>query len=349
MARFTIVEATKKCQNYIKKSMSENDKIICTCANLSEKKIDDYFVSKNNTVSSFQEFLNDTRAGTFCTACRLDLETIFIKKNQTDFKFHNIEIKNTINFKKKIYHLVDKVLPKITLKNQNYFPILHIKEVEFNQSIWVTNMRILSEKLRSKIKIDDVDVEINLYNSRGLKVWSISKVVKVDSREIFVIPSEKILEKDFKISIGWVEVLRNFKINCSKGTTRPQIMVYTKNSNCAVHGQDIGFTKENSHSSLFRPDVDIQILTFINPSNKTIELKIEPPLGENESLDNVKANLIKIKIPPRGSTIYNINNDDRFKSFLNKYFTLVWKGSGKYKSHIYCISKNFRYISLDHL
>ena len=344
-----IVEATKKCQNYIEKAMSEKDKIICTCANLSEKNINDYFVSKNNTVSSFHEFLNDTRAGTFCTACRLDLETIFIKKNQTDFKFQNIEIKNTINLKKKIYHLIDKILPKITQKNQNYFPILHIKEVEFNQSIWITNMKIISEKLRSKIKIDDVGVEINLYNSRGAKVWSNSKVVKVDTREIIAIPSEMILEKDFEISVGWVEVIRNFKINCSKGTTRPQIMVYTKNSNSAVHGQDIGFTIENSHSSLFRPDVDIQILTFINPSNKTIELRIEPPTGENESLNNIESNLIKVKIPPKGSFIYNINNDDRFKSFVNKYFTLVWKGSGEYKSHIYCMSKNFRYISLDHL
>ena len=58
--------------------MSDQDKIICTCANLSERKIDDYFKTKNYNVDSFNEFLNDTKAGTHCTACRLDLESIFI-------------------------------------------------------------------------------------------------------------------------------------------------------------------------------------------------------------------------------------------------------------------------------
>ena len=60
--------------------MSDQDKIICSCANLSEKKINNYFELKNNKVPSFNQFLNETKAGTYCTACRLDLETIFIKK-----------------------------------------------------------------------------------------------------------------------------------------------------------------------------------------------------------------------------------------------------------------------------
>ena len=329
--------------------MNDQDKIICTCANLSEKKINNYFESKNYNIKSFDEFLNDTKAGTFCTACRLDLETIFIKKNLTNMNYQKFDISSHLSFKKRLYSFIDGIFPKITLKNQNYFPILHIKDNYFNQSIWITNMEIISENLKPKIKIDDVEVIINLFNSVGKKVWTNQRIVHVNSKEIFEIPSEKILDKNLNISLGWVEVLRKFKLNCSKGTTRPQIMIYSKSSNCAVHGQDVGYTEESSHSSLFRPNIDFQILSFINPTNKTVELTIEPPFEVDQSEVGEGTNNIKLKIPPRGSKIHNLNEDQRFENFDGKYFTINWKGSGKYKTHVYCVSKNFGYISLDHL
>tara|TARA_Y100000590_G_C15644416_1_gene986290 strand:- start:404 stop:1393 length:990 start_codon:yes stop_codon:yes gene_type:complete len=329
--------------------MSDQDKIICSCANLSEKKINNYFESKNNNVPSFNQFLSETKAGTYCTACRLDLETIFIKKNIGDVNFQDVKFGKNLSIKKKFYSIIDKIFPKLTLRNQNFFPILHIKNIDFEQAIWITNMEIISEKLKTKIKIDDVEVTINLYNSVGKKVWTTKNIVKVNNRGIFNIPSDKILDKEKDISIGWIEVLRKFKINCSKGTTRPQIMVYSQNSNCSVHGQDIGHTEGSSHSSIFRPNIDVQILSFINPSKKNIELNLEPPLEINEKFENKNSNFLKIQLPPKGSKIHVINQDDRFKSFDGKYFSISWKGSGKYKSHVYCVSKNFKFVSLDHL
>ena len=329
--------------------MSNQDKIICTCANLSEKKISDYFESKNNNVTSFNQFLNETKAGTYCTACRLDLETIFIKYNIRDTSFQNIKINKNLSMKKKFYNIIDKIFPKLTLKNKNFFPILHIKNIDFKQEIWITNMEIISEKLKSKIKIDDVEVTINLFNSIGKKIWTIKDIVKVNSRGIFKIPSDKILSKEKNISIGWIEVLRNFKVNCSKGTTRPQIMIYSNDSSCAVHGQDVGYTNGNSHSSIFRPNVDFQILSFINPSNKIVQLSLDHPSLIDNNIENKNSNSLKIQLPAKGSIIHIINEDERFKLFDGKYFTISWKGSGKYKSHVYCMSKNFRFVSLDHL
>ena len=329
--------------------MKDQDKIICSCANLSETKINKYFESKNNDVKSFDQFLNETKAGTFCTACRLDLETIFIQKNGSDVNFQKINFNKNLSFKRKIYNFVDSFFPKLTLQNQNYFPILHVNDIEFKQSVWITNMEIISDRLKPKIKIDDVGLTINLYNSLGSKVWTTKDIVNVNTRGIFDIPSEKILVNDEDISIGWIEVLRKFKLNCSKGTTRPQIMIYTENSSCAVHGQDIAHTQGYYYSSIFRPNTDIQILSFINPSKKQLDLVLEPPIQVDNNFQNSNSKLITFKIPPRGSMIHNINKDERFKNFDDKYFTLSWKGSGKYKSHIYCISKNFRYISLDHL
>ena len=96
--------------------MSNEDKIICTCANVSESKIDDYFKKNNNYISSFDKFLNDTKAGTYCTACRLDLETIFISKNLSEPKFININYDKGKSIKRKIYDTVDNIFPKITLK-----------------------------------------------------------------------------------------------------------------------------------------------------------------------------------------------------------------------------------------
>ena len=210
-------------------------------------------------------------------------------------------------------------------------------------------MKIISENLRSKIKIDDVEVTLNLFNSSGEKVWSNKEIVKVNNRGIFKIPSDKIIIDNKKFTIGWVEVLRKFKLNCSKGTTRPQIMVFSENSNCAVHGQDVGFTNGSSHSSIFRPNIDFQILSFINPNNNSVDLKLDPPNFLNEKKYNKNSETINIKIPAKGSKFHIINDDERFINFNDEYFTIRWKGSGRYKSHVYCLSKNFRFVSLDHL
>ena len=172
--------------------MSNQDRIVCTCANLSEANIIDFFKEKNNKFPSFDAFLNESKAGTYCTACRLDLETIFIKENIPDASFNTNNITNNLSFKKKIYNFVDNIFPKLTLKNQNYFPVLHIKDIAFEQSIWITNMKIISENLRSKIKIDDVEVTLNLFNSSGEKVWSNKEIVKVNNRGIFKIPSDNL-------------------------------------------------------------------------------------------------------------------------------------------------------------
>ncbi len=327
--------------------MINPDRIVCTCANLTEAQIKNYF-KNNNKYRSFEEFLNDSKAGTYCTACRLDLETIFIKNNLTDQKFDNVNYSNEKSIKNRIYESVDKIFPKITLKNQNYFPILNFKGKSLRQEIWITNMEVISEKLKNEIKINDVQVFIYLYNQSGKKVWQTHDVVKVNKRVIIEIPSEKI-NNDQDLSIGYIEVVRKFKINCSKGTTRPQIMVFSKNSHCAVHGQDVQFTNGSSHSSIYRPNIDIQILSFINPSDDDVEIILGAPLAIDEENHNHNLKSLKINIPPRGSIAHIINHDKRFKFLEDKYFSIDWKGVGRYKSHIYCMSKNFGFISLDHL
>ena len=53
-------------------------------------------------------------------------------------------------------------------------------------------MDIFSQTLKKKIKIADVEVEINLYNSEGKKIWSVKDIVKVNERGIFSIPLDKL-------------------------------------------------------------------------------------------------------------------------------------------------------------
>ena len=332
-------------------NIKDQDKIICSCANLSERQIIEYFGNKNNKNVTFEKFLNETRAGTFCTACRLDLETIFIKKNIKNTNFNLINGETGLSMKKKFYNFIDSILPRISIKNQNFFPILNIKNKNLKQEVWITNMEIISSNLKDKIKIDDVEITINLFDSKGKKIWSNHDVVKINKRGVFKIPSEKLLiEKEEIISVGWIEVLRKFKINCSKGTTKPQIMVYTGESSCAVHGQDIGYTKGGGHSSIYRPNVDNQILTFFNPTEKSVEININEPIEIGLTSPNInKKDVVKIKVPAKGSIIYNLNDDRRFDKLFDKYFSISWSGVGKYKTHFYCFSKNYKFVSLDHL
>ena len=195
--------------------MINPDRIVCTCANLTEAQIKNYF-KNNNKYRSFEEFLNDSKAGTYCTACRLDLETIFMKNNLTDQKFDNVNYSNEKSIKNRIYESVDKIFPKITLKNQNYFPILNFKGKSLRQEIWITNMEVISEKLKNEIKINDVQVFIYLYNQSGKKVWQTHDVVKVNKRVIIEIPSEKINKEQISI----IEILNLLQFVKSNGEAR---------------------------------------------------------------------------------------------------------------------------------
>lgn len=329
--------------------MNELNKIICTCANLTEAQIKSYFKDKSDSNITFEKFLNDTKAGTRCTACRLDLETIYIKNNTYKENIKFSEVKLHLSLKKKIYSFVDKLFPKVAIKNQNFFPIINIKNKALRQEIWITNMKIFSQTLKEKIKIDDVKVSINLYNSEGKKLWSIKDVVKVNNRSIFTIPLDKLkFETKEEFSLGWIEVFREFKLHCSKGTTRPQIMVFTEESSCAVHGQDVGTSTGGSHTSIYRPSIDTQILAFINPSKKNLNILLKSPL-EFKSTRIIKKGEINLNIPPMGAALQILNADKRFDKLNEKYFSLNWVGSGNYKSYIYCFSKNFKFVSLDHL
>lgn len=329
--------------------MNELNKIVCTCANLTEAQIKNYFKGTSDPNITFEKFLNDTKAGTRCTACRLDLETIYIKNNIHNKNFNFSDIKLHLSLKKKFYSFIDKLFPKVTIKNQNFFPIINIKNKILKQEIWITNMEIFSQSLKEKIKIADVKVLINLYNSEGKKIWSFKDVVKVNNRGIFPIPLDKLkfgINEEF--SLGWIEVFREFKLHCSKGTTRPQIMIFTDDSSCAVHGQDVGTSLGGSHTSIYRPSIDTQILAFINPSKKNLNILLNNPL-EFESTEIRKKEEVDLNIPPKGAVFQILNDDKRFDKLNEKYFSLNWVGSGRYKSYIYCFSKDFKFVSLDHL
>ena len=75
--------------------MNEENKVICTCANLTEKQIKNYFKGTSGPSLTFEKFLNETKAGTRCSACRLDLETIYIKNNihSKSYDFYESKIK----------------------------------------------------------------------------------------------------------------------------------------------------------------------------------------------------------------------------------------------------------------
>lgn len=329
--------------------MNEENKIICTCANLTEAQIKNYLKDASNLNITFEKFLSDTKAGTRCTACILDLETIYIKKNIRSSNFKVSDNRLNLSFKKKFYSFIDKLFPKLTIKNQNFFPIINIKNKVLKQEIWISNMEIISSTLKKKIKIDDVEVEVNLFNYSGKKIWSSKEIVKVNSKKIFEIPAQKLSKDNQSVRLGWAKVTRNFKINCSKGTTRPQIMVYTDRSCCAVHGQDVGFTNGSFHSSIYKPDEEDQIITFINPTKKKTNILIRSPQNVDDSIDKFLENNIKVEVPPMGTYYHILSKDIRFKNFNNKHFIIDWKGAGSYKSHVYCFSKNYQFVSLDHL
>ena len=103
--------------------------------------------------------------------------------------------------------------------------------------------------------------------------------------------------------------------------------------------------KKLTSFNLKSKNLDMIQKTFANCHLNTPDVEKE----FRKLVENKNSNSLKIQLPAKGSRVHVINEDERFKFLDGKYFTISWKGSGKYKSHVYCVSKNFRFVSLDHL
>lgn len=319
-------------------SKESNDQIICYCNNIKHSVINKILVQNPNI--DFEKFQNISNAGTSCSACLPKLENIFVEKSNKSQNFNYSTTSTKITgLKSSIYSFLDKILPNLSVKLINYFPVIFKENIQ--TKVWISNFGNLYKDQKN---IVEHKIRINFYNSIGNIIWSHNCIVNKNENKIIDIPTKLLgKSKDSLWSSGWLRVEKKSLSSGYRGTTRPQIQIISNNSTCSVHGQNIKLNNGGFYSYINNPNSERQLLSFFNIGNKKINIKLDYLNQENElinfshiSLDSLHSKIIEVKLEDKG-----------FKEF--EPINIKWSGIGHYKAHIYITDKKIERMSLDHL
>ncbi len=319
-------------------SKENDDKIICYCNNVSYSKINN-ILCKNPNID-FEKFQNISNAGTSCSACLPKLENIFVEKSSQTQNLNSSIVKpKIVGLKRKFYSILDNLLPKVSIKLINYFPIIYRENI--STKVWISNYGNL---YKDQMSIVEHRININFYNSTGNNIWNKNFIVKKNENKIIDIPIYllKNPNNDF-FNSGWLSVEKKSLSSGFRGTTRPQIQITSNNSSCAVHGQNIKVKNGGFHSYVNNPKSERQFLSFFNIGKKKVNIELSYLNRQNEyinftdlNLNSLNSRIIELKLYDRG-----------FKDF--DPINIKWSGMGLYKSHIFITDKKLERISIDHL
>ncbi len=314
------------------------DEIICYCNNINYSKISS--ILETNPNIDFEKFQNISSAGTSCSACLPKLENIFVEKSsQTNNINSSIIAPKIVGFKKKIYSFLDNLFPNVPVKLMNYFPIIYRDNLKIN--VWISNFGNLYKDQKN---IVEHKISLNFFNSLGKNIWNKNFLVKKNENQIIEIPIYLLNKsEDEMLGSGWLKVEKTSLSPGFRGTTRPQIQILTKNSSCAVHGQNIKIKDGGFHSYVNNPKSERQFISFFNIGKKKVNIKLS-----YLNRDNKFEIFNSLNIDPLNSKIFEVKLAN--KGFLEfDPINIKWEGVGLYKAHIFITDKNLERISIDHL
>ena len=336
----------KNKMNQHKNQYKDDNPTICYCLELRKKDLLNALGAKSG---SFEDFLNKTNAGTKCTACMLDLENFYIKNSSQSYNNNkNFSVKNNLkvfkNLKQKLYKFIDAFSPLVAQNRDNVFPVLYRESLK--EIIWFSNYPNFFEKKDPEI---DFVVKMKFYNKFGKEIWRIVKDLKSSQSWQQEIPTHLLKEGNkskYELQLGLLVVYVKAKNFGIRGTTRPQVQILTSKASSAVHGQAANkFKNKGGIISIYKPEIEDQFLSFINPSNIKTDLTINrlyDPLDNHANIEIEK----KVHIPPFGTYLHNITRTENIKS--GGYFNIDWFANGVLKAHFFVCSKSFDRISIDH-
>ena len=250
---------------------------LCSCANLTYR--DARELLSRPSGMTYDQLLAETGAGQTCTACLLNLEYFCSVEGAaaattgiaTDAKKKRQKPRS---LKRRLYHWLDKVLPLIAFNRTNFIPILCGPNIE-------TNLRITNHKLLFKEGHNPpFKIRYAIRNAAGRLLKR--NTVLLDIGEELSVPVSTFLdppEEGQPFSIGMVEIDRFGRFPGTRGTTRPQVEILSKDGSSAVHSQannspgDIWFTAQN------RTDEERLFVMLLNGSQADLVFSIAYPFS----------------------------------------------------------------------
>ncbi|MHB1218296.1 MAG: (2Fe-2S)-binding protein [Alphaproteobacteria bacterium] len=307
---------------------TSGQEIICGCFNLTRGALE-----KAAAGSNFEQFLEETRAGSRCTACLLDVEYLFVNapKNPTAAGSRIVR-QDQRSFKRRLYDILDRLAPQIPFRLTNTAPLLSGRGIV--ERLWLVNQPMVFGK---KAGVPPHRFALTVRDGEGRVIGRERHDVSCGESKAIMFPGLP-TQSSQELSVGSVEIVRWGLSPGVRGTTRPHFEVEAARSNTTLHVQGAAPNPEAWLTTIHRP-VETRIL-FIAVNVASRPLVLEFDVGENSSV------LTHVEIPPFGARVI----EPMPKNVQpGQPLTYHYRGRGRGKVHVITASPTLDRLTLDHL
>lgn len=313
--------------NSVGPSDAAGQEVICGCFSLTRADL-----VKAASGSNFEQFLEETRAGSRCTACLLDVEYLFVNapKDPTSTAGRRAERQDRRPMKRRIYDVLDRIAPQIPFRLTNTIPLLSGHGIV--ERLWLVNQPMVFGK---KVGVPPHRFVLTVRDGEGHVTGRERHDVHCGESKAITFPSKSSSDA---LSVGSIEISRWGLSPGVRGTTRPHFEIEAARSNTALHIQGAAPDPEAWLTTIHSPGETRILFTAVNVASRPLLLEFD--FAEERSA------LIRVEVPPFGARV--VEPSARHAK-PGQPLTYRYRGRGRGKIHVMAASPTLDRIALDHL
>lgn len=298
----------------------------------------------------FDQLLVRTGAGSKCTACRLDLETIYLdrydalvraaprkpvdggaaKPTRARFSLRGVV--------RPILYALDRIAPYHPMALNDFSPVVAGKTLK--QSVLVANDPLVTNPDKP---CSAMSVSVTLRDAVGRTVMRDVRTLERAAAERWDL-STPLLDAAGHPSDGlvWgaVEVRRRWAKPALRGTTRPQLLIEGTGGNGSVHTQGPSGKQTHRYSVLVKPRHERIFIAVTNAGDRVLKAEVDFP---KNAVDR------SLSIPPFGVRGVEIDVEAAAAAQGQSAFALLSATcDGVSKTHILTASPTLDRMAIDH-
>lgn len=323
------------------------DDVLCPCADFRKSDLRRALTANPNL--SFDDLLQQTRAGGTCTACLLDLEYYFtvLPRDRAQSRADSRREQQTqerVSLKHRLYGLIDRLSPPSPMPLTEYMPVLFGNGIE--EWVCIANHSILYEQGACA---PDIEFGLLVRDANGREMHREARVIAPSNMGRILVSSHLEHSGSSNLCVGSVRVSRRARWPGVRGTTRPQVEIVSKAGSCAVHTQAPGRLRDRWISTYHRPADERLFASAVNASSKPLAVEIAYPFAYDTN-NGVAPSVHNLLVPPYGTMLHEINlPEPASQAVEGKLYGIRLNTSGLGKMHLFCATPNLDRFSIDHL
>ena len=334
---------------------------ICHCADLTEEALKEVISKLENP--TFESVLKLTGAGLECSACLLDLECFYTDQTARPFEDGVVLLPQARDafdqtarksLKRRIYDLIDAVLPDVPRTGHLRMPFLYGDGVD--QEIIFSNQNV---GYQDQTGIGAHEISINLRDKHGNVMARSGFSLKAGQNRHMsiseILNGQALPEVENGFDIGIIELDRKATSRGFYGTTRAHILIRLPSGVASVHMGQPNRSRQHATRWLYNPNAQRMFMSFVNWWPVPLSVRLRYPMFDGvDHLDLPEPKFVDIEVPPNGADLREIvippEYVEEFGIEQGSTFVLDFEISkGAHCAHMYYATPDLKCLSIDHL